>query len=80
MSKGVKINQVRFIKKYITSLQLIQLFIPNFICLYYYMPPAEITFNYNIIKIFVGYTSILVILFSRFFYTNYVSCDIKSKI
>ena len=44
------------------------------------MPPAEITFNYNIIKIFVGYTSILVILFSRFFYTNYVSCDIKSKI
>ena len=68
----LKINQVRFIKKYITSLQLIQLFIPNFICLYYYAPPIETTFNYNIIKIFVGYVSVLVVLFSQFYYTNYI--------
>ena len=74
----LKINQVRFIKKYITSLQLVQLFIPNFICLYFYAPPIESTFNYNLIKIFVGYVSVLVILFARFFYTNYIKD--KSKI
>jgi len=68
----LKVNQVRFIKKYITSLQLAQLFIPNFICLYYYVPPVETTFNYNLIKIFVGYVSILVILFSQFYYANYI--------
>jgi hypothetical protein len=71
----LKINQVRFIKKYITSLQLIQLFIPNFIELYYYAPPIETTFNYSLIKFFVGYVSILVVLFSQFYYTNYI----KSK-
>ena len=68
----LKINQVRFIKKYITSLQLAQLFIPNFICLYYYIPPVETIFNYNLIKIFVGYVSVLVVLFSQFYYTNYI--------
>ena len=68
----LKINQVKFIKKYITLLQLTQLFIPNFISLYYYAPPVEKTFNYNIIKFFVGYVSILVVLFSRFYYTNYI--------
>ena len=55
----LKINQVRFIKKYITSLQLVQLFIPNFICLYYYMPPVESIFNYNLISSL----AILVLLF-----------------
>jgi hypothetical protein len=68
----LKINQVRFIKKYITSLQLTQLIIPNFICLYYYSPPVETIFNYNLIKIFVGYVSILVVLFSKFYYKNYI--------
>jgi hypothetical protein len=68
----LKINQVRFIKKYITSLQLTQLFIPNFICLYYYAPPNETTFNYNLIKIFIGYVSVLVVLFLRFYYINYI--------
>ena len=68
----LKINQVRFIKKYITSLQLTQLFIPNFVCLYYYAPPIETAFNYNLIKLFVGYVSVLVVLFSQFYYTNYI--------
>ncbi len=68
----LKINQVRFIKKYITSLQLTQLFIPNFICLYFYAPPIETAFNYNLIKVFVGYVAVLVILFSKFFYVNYI--------
>lgn len=68
----LKINQVRFIKRYITSLQLTQLFIPNFFGLYYYAPPIETTFNYNLIKLFVGYVSVLVVLFSQFYYTNYI--------
>jgi hypothetical protein len=71
----LKINQVRFIKQYITSLQLIQLIIPNFICLYFYMPPVESNFNYNLIIFFVGYVSILIILFLQFYYQNYI----KSK-
>jgi hypothetical protein len=68
----LKINQVRFIKKYITLLQLIQLVIPNFICLYFYAPPIETNFNYNLIKVFVCYVSILVVLFLHFYYINYI--------
>ena len=67
-----KINKVRFIKKYITSLQLIQLTITPFISLYYYTPPVETTFNYNIIKFFISYVFGLVLLFSQFYYTNYM--------
>lgn len=73
----LKINQVRFIKKYITSLQLIQLFIPNFFPLYYYAPPVETPFNYNLIKLFIGYVSVLVVLFSRFYYINYIKSKCK---
>ncbi len=69
----LKIKQVRFIKKYITSLQLIQLVSPNYICLYYYAPPIESQFNYNMIRIFVCYVVVLVVLFSRFFYANYMT-------
>ena len=69
----LKIKQVRFIKRYITSLQLIQLTVPNFICLYYYIPPIETEFNYNLIKLFVGYVVILIILFSQFYYSNYIN-------
>ena len=68
----LKINSVRFIKQYITSLQLIQLIIPNFICLYFYKPPIESEFNYNLIKLFVSYVSVLVVLFCRFYYINYI--------
>ncbi len=68
----LKVNRVRFIKKYITSLQLLQLVVPNFICLYYYAPPVETTFRYQLIIVFVSYVSVLVVLFSSFFYVNYV--------
>lgn len=68
----LKINQVRIIKKYITSLQLVQLSFPNVIALYYYAPPIENEFNYNIMKLFVGYVCILVVLFSHFYYINYI--------
>lgn len=73
----LKINQVRFIKQYLTSLQLIQLTIPNYFSLYYYYPPAETIFKYNIIKIFTVYVFCLVILFSEFYYNNYIA---KNKI
>ena len=68
----LKVTQVRCIKPYITSLQLTQLFVPNFICIYYYQPPVETQFKYNLIKIFVGYVSVLVVLFSQFYYRNYI--------
>lgn len=73
----LKINQVRFIKKYITILQLIQLFFPTFIGLYYYAPPVENIFNYYLIIIFVGYVYILVALFINFYYKNYIKTQSK---
>ena len=72
----LKINQVRFIKQYITSMQLTQLILPNFVCLYYYHPPVENEFRYNLMLFFVAYVAILVILFGKFYYTNYL---IKNK-
>ena len=68
----LKIKQVRFIKKYITSLQLMQLSSPIYIVLCFYAPPVETAFNYKLIQLFVGYVVILIVLFSRFFYTNYI--------
>lgn len=68
----LKVKQVRFLKQYITSMQLIQLFVPNFICMYFYRPPIETLFNYRIIEVFVLYVSILVVLFSQFYYNNYI--------
>jgi hypothetical protein len=68
----LKIQQVRFIKQYITSLQLIQLTVPNFFILYYYSPPVETEINFAIIKIFILYVIGLIILFSQFYYKNYI--------
>jgi hypothetical protein len=68
----LKVNKVRFIKQYITSMQLTQLIVPNFICLYFYIPPIETQFKYGIIQLFVGYVSILVVLFSNFYWMNYM--------
>jgi len=68
----LKIKQVRFIKQYITSLQLIQLAVPTVISLYYYNPPIETEINYNLIKFFVSYVTILIGLFSQLYYTNYI--------
>ena len=63
----LKINKVRFIKKYITSLQLCQL-IPQPVCLYLYNNDE----NYNILLFFTFYTVGLVMLFGRFYYLNYI--------
>jgi hypothetical protein len=67
-----KIRWIRFIKKTITSLQLIQLFFPTFISLYYYYPPVENDLNYNICILFAVYVIILIYLFSQFYYNNYI--------
>ena len=63
----LKFNKVRFIKKYITSLQLCQL-IPQPISLYLYNNDE----NYNILLFFTFYTVGLVMLFGKFYYLNYI--------
>jgi hypothetical protein len=68
----LKIKNIKFIKQYITTLQLIQLIVPSLIDLYFYRPPIETVFNYYIINIFVLYVTILIILFGVFYYKNYI--------
>ena len=68
----LKINQVRFIKKYITSLQITQLLCGHYHILFKYRPPIETQFKYNILVIFDLYVWGLVTLFSIFYYTNYI--------
>jgi hypothetical protein len=67
----LKINQVRCIKKYITSMQLCQFFIlySNF---YFYYPPIETWYNYSIIIFFATYGIGIIGLFSRFYYDTYI--------
>jgi len=77
----LKIKQVRVIKKYITSLQLVQLIVPNFIILYFYSPPVETAENFRIICVFIAYVSILIVLFGQFYYKSYVNVKpIKQKV
>jgi hypothetical protein len=79
--QNAKIKQVRVIKKYITSLQLVQLIVPNFIILYFYSPPVETAENFRIICVFIAYVSILIVLFGQFYYNNYVNVKpIKQKV
>jgi len=68
----LKINRVKFIKKYITSLQLCQL-IPQPICLYLYNTDE----NYNILLFFTLYSVGLVVLFGMFYYNNYIKTKRK---
>jgi hypothetical protein len=63
----LKIKQVRFVKRYITLLQLCQL-IPQPLCLYLYSDDP----HYNILLFFVFYSVGLVILFVKFYYNNYI--------
>ena len=67
----LKINQVRCIKKYITSIQLCQFFI-LYVNLYFYYPPIESWFNYGIIIFFASYGIGIIALFSKFYYDSYV--------
>ena len=67
----LKLNQVRVIKKYITSIQLCQFFI-LYVNLYFYRPPIESWFNYNIIIFFASYGVGVIGLFGRFYYDSYI--------
>ena len=68
----LKIRQVRFIKQYITSLQIIQFF-GALSVLYLYFPPVESVFNYSLIVSAQMYTFGLIYLFGQFYYRNYVN-------
>jgi len=83
----LKINQVRYIKKYITTLQLAQLIISGYFGLVYYYPPIETQEKYNIILFFYCYVVILIVLFLQFYYKTYIfknsiikNSPIKNKI
>jgi hypothetical protein len=67
----LKIEQLRIIKKYITSLQLTQFFVlySNF---YFYRPPIETWFNYYIIIFFASYGVGVIGLFGKFYYDSYI--------
>lgn len=67
----LKVNQVRCIKKYITSMQLCQFFI-LYVNFYLYRPPIETWFNYYIITFFASYGIGIIGLFGRFYYDSYI--------
>lgn len=67
----LKLKQVRFIKKYITSIQLCQFFI-LYLNLYFYRPTIESWFNYYIMIFFGLYGIGIIGLFMRFYYDNYI--------
>ena len=73
----LKINQVRFIKKYITSLQISQLLCGHYHILVKYRPPVETYFGYFIILIFDFYVWGLIFMFSVFYYRNYMTKKIE---
>jgi hypothetical protein len=72
----LKINQIRFIKQYITSLQLVQFFIlySNF---YFYLPPVETWINFYVIIFFAAYGLGVIYLFGAFYYNNYICKKLK---
>ena len=63
--------KVRFLKQYITSLQLCQFFVlySNY---YYYYPPVETPFNYFLFNVFGLYGIGVIYLFAEFYYQNYL--------
>lgn len=73
----LKINKVRFIKKYITSIQLCQFFI-LYVNFYFYRPPIETWFNYYVIIFFASYGVGIIGLFGKFYYDSYI-CKIKNN-
>jgi hypothetical protein len=68
-----KIKHMRFIKHYITTLQLIQLIGSMTTVIYYYFPPVETYYNYMIVIFISSYNTFLIWLFCNFYYNNYIS-------
>jgi hypothetical protein len=71
LSTLLRWNGLRKLKPYITTMQLVQFFVGNSLCLYFYKPPVETQLNYNIICGFVAYACGLIILFGQFFLNSY---------
>ena len=67
----LKIEKVRIIRQYITSLQLLQ-FSTFYADLYFYRPPFETWFNYYVILLFGFYGTGMVGLFGKFYYDSYI--------
>lgn len=74
----LKIQQVRFLKQYITSLQLCQFFV-LYVNFYFYRPPIETWFNYYIIIFFATYGVGIIGLFGKFYYDSYIQGKPKIK-
>lgn len=72
----LKINQLRVIKKYITTLQLCQLFSTMLLSDIFYMP-IETTIHVYIMWFVTVYNIGLIICFTMFYTQNYVKHDLK---
>lgn len=71
----LKIKHVRIIRKYLTTLQLLQL-VGTMVCSnYYYSYPVESYHNYQIIWIVNIYNIFLICLFISFYRTNYIGTN-----
>lgn len=73
----LKIKQVRFIKQYLTTMQLLQLVGTMSLCNYYYTPPYESWKNYQVIWFVNFYNIGLIILFVDFYKKNYIAKQFK---
>jgi hypothetical protein len=71
----LKLN-IRAMRMYITSLQIVQLLTGVITGSYYYMPPIETYWNYYIIMIFNAYVAGLLYLFGKFMVENYFSTKV----
>jgi hypothetical protein len=73
----LKVN-VRWVRQYLTSIQLLQFFAAILVDIIMYKPPVESVFNYNIILGGTAYVSGLIVLFGKFYYDSYI-CKQKIK-
>lgn len=71
LSSLLKISLFKYIKKYITTIQLLQFF-ALYINFYIYRPPIVDTFHYFIIKITGLFGAGLVLLFADFYRKTYI--------
>ena len=74
----LKIQSFRKIKPYITCMQIFQL-VSQFSTLYFYKPPVDSVFNYQIAIASNAFTFGLLILFCNFYYTTYKKKEIKDN-
>ena len=74
----LRVPGARRAKQAITSLQLVQLVVPNFACAYLYFPPAETDFHYRLILVFNAYVFCLIYLFACFYWSSYLAAPVPA--